>query len=329
MQSDLLDNITPLNAERIITLNCGLGRDSICMLMLCFEGKLWAEGLGNIRPRDLDVVVFSDTGNEWPFTEALIPKIKRLCDEHGVRFLVLNKGDGERNDEPGSWADIEAQAETGGYHYRPALMDDFQSRATVASLGKGDCTDNHKIQPIRRLINDISVVRFGLNNRQWAHPSRAGENDPHVTLIGIAADETSRLHNGAGGPAYVTEAYPLVDMGIAKPDEVSHLKRWQLNHVRKSGCFMCPYQPADWWWALSVREPELYERAVEYERVALERNPRMAATGFRVKGDPITIPEVVERWRAANPDATVTAVLDKTYSRCTKQVKKQQRAALN
>lgn len=302
-----------LNDDRIITLNCGLGRDSLTMLVLCFEGRLEAEIDGErvtVRPEDLDAVLFSDTGREWRHTYRLIPIVRELCERHGVRFDVLAKGD-ER------------------YHRRPDIMSDFQSRATVASLGKGDCTDNHKIQPIRRWLSLRSQERFGRNNRSYSALVRKGEAKPHVTLIGIAADETSRLLNGGHGPAYVTEAYPLVTMGITKAAETPHLARWELGDVRKSGCYMCPYQPAGWFWALSVTEPADYADVVAYEAEALARNPRMAATGFKRDGRPMTIPEVVERWRSQNPDATVSAVLAKEYTRCTKDARAEQRAAFD
>jgi hypothetical protein len=85
---------------------------------------------------------------------------------------------------------------------------------------------------------------------------------------------------------------------------------------------MCPYQPAGWYWALSVSDPDRWAEVVEYERVALVRNPKMAATGHKGPGGkPMTLPEVVSTWRAANPDATVAAVLNKEYGRCTKEAK--------
>lgn len=305
------------NADRIITLNCGVGRDSLTMLGLAIEGRLEVEGLGKLSVRDLDCVVFSDTGAEWPHTYALVDRVREMCRKAGVRFLVLAKGEAPKTTPVSGWEDIEAKAAAGGYHVRDGIMEDFQSRATVASLGKGDCTDNHKIQPIRRLMNDISLVRFGRNNRSYSSLARRGEAPQHINLIGIAADETSRLANGEGRtPAYVTERYPLVTMGIAKADEAPILERWGLGFVRKSGCFLCPYQPIGWFWALSVAEPAIYAAVVEYERVALARNPRMAATGAKKP-----IPEAVAEWRAKNPEATVDAVLDKQYSRCTKEAR--------
>jgi hypothetical protein len=316
-----------LNADRIITLNCGLGRDSLTMLVLCFEGKLHVDGLGTVLPSDLDAVVFSDTGAEWAHTYSLVSKVRELCAAHGVRFVVLAKGE-QTGGEVSSWSDIDVKAAAGGYHARPGIMGDFESRATVASLGKGDCTDNHKIQPIRRLLNDISLIRFGCNNRSYSALVRKGVAKPHINIIGIAADETSRLDNGAGrGPAYVTEAYPLVDMGISKADETPHLIRWSFGHVRKSGCFMCPYQPASWYWALSVEAPETFAAVVSYETKALARNPKMGI-GFRAgRGVPMRITEVVRRWRENNPDATVAGVLSKEYARCNKAARDGMRAA--
>lgn len=308
-----------MNDERIITLNCGVGRDSTTMLCLLFAGQLHVDGLGTLGVEDIDAAVFSDTGCEWPHTYELEPQLARLCAKHGLPFITLAK--------PGCLQDAKYQHAgeedwtdkigAGAYHYRLSVLEDFQSRQTVASLGKGDCTDNHKIQPIRRFLNDLSQHRFGLNNRRYANQVRKGNRQPHVALIGYAADEQRRLNNGEGRtPAYASEAFPLIDMDISKAREAQVLRMWGLDHVMKSGCFICPYQPAGWWWALSVAEPELWGRAVTYETIAMERNPRMAATGFKRKGKPGTIVEMVRSWREKNPHATVADVLAKTYSQC-------------
>ena len=68
---------------------------------------------------------------------------------------------------------------------------------------------------------------------------------PHVP----EADEAHRAIK-TGRPAYEDPIYPLVDMGIEKADEAAILARHGLDWVRKSGCFMCPFQPVGWFWAL-------------------------------------------------------------------------------
>lgn len=318
--------MSALNAHRIVTLNCGMGRDSIAMVCLLAEGKLQHNGR-LLEPRDIDAVVHAHTGNEWNHTYRLFRRIANLCDEIGVPFVELAKGDAR-------------------YHLRPALMDDFQSRATVASLARGDCTENHKILPIRRYIVERARARFGVKDgRAWTSAMKKGASliqsedgtvrpgryiggsdrgigrveDPHLSLIGFAADETARLVESTRSPQYVSEAYPLVEMGINKADEQAILDRHGFGDVRKSGCYCCPYQPPGWYWALFVTQPFTYAKVVAYEAHAMERNPRMNVTGRKVGGRGgrlLRIPEVVSRWRAANPTATVADVLAKKYTRC-------------
>jgi len=271
-------DVAPLNARRVVTLNLGLGRDSFAMLCLLAERSLWVDGRA-IGPGDVDCVVFSDTGREWDHSYALIPKARAMCEAMGVRFLILAKGGaGEKLGAPSSWADIEARAKAGLYHARPDIVTDLNSRKTVVSLGKGDCTDVHKIRPIRKLINDISRLRFGLNNIQWPSAIRRGERVRHLTIIGIAADESSRadksiaMEESGRAPKFVTESYPLISMGVAKTDEGKILARFGLESVRKSGCYMCPYQPLGAYWALSIVNPEAWADVQRYEAESIAAN---------------------------------------------------------
>ena len=327
---------TGVPRERIVTLNLGLGRDSLAMLGLLAEGRLVAEGR-RLGPADIDAVVFADPGAEWSHSLALLPRIRRFCMRHALRFVVIAKPapetwsaylvglpaprtperraalDGRpwRASEPAS---IEEKAATGWYHLRPPILEDYQSRGTIASRASKDCTINHKVEPIRKLVSDLSLERFGLDNRAWGAEVRAGRRWPHLALIGIAADEAERAvfaHPllGGSGPWYATEAYPLIEAGISKADEQPILSRHGFSDARKSGCYLCPFQPIGWFWALRETDPEGWASVVAYEAAALAENPRM----FLVGKTPI--PEAVNAWRARNPNATVEAVLSKDYAR--------------
>lgn len=323
--------------DRIITLNLGLGRDSLAMLGMLVEGTLVAE-TRPLRVTDVDAVVFSDTGAEWAHTLALLPRVRRFCMRYGLRFLHLQKppadlaetylaelpppGDPERaqslaarpwrqGDPP---ATIEARAAGGWYHLRTQIAADYQNRGTIASRSKKDCTENHKVEPVRKAVEDLARERFGLSNREWGAEVRAGNRWPHLALIGIAADEAERalfVHPllGGSGPWYATEAYPLIEAGIAKADEGPILARHGFGDARKSGCYLCPFQPVGWFWALRETDPEGWAEVVAYEARALARNPRMFVTGKA------PLPEMVAAWRAKNPSATVEAVLSKDYKR--------------
>lgn len=327
----------PFNTGRIITLNLGLGRDSFAMLGLLIEGELVVDGR-KLTPADIDAVVCSDTGAEWKHTLKALANARELCFENDIRFLYLRKpaaqgpkgwrkfhADKARGVEFGNTEDlpwmnrrlsIEERASSGFYHRRAPIIEDFGSRQTVVSLQKGDCTDNHKILPIRRLINDLAVARFGINNRRWAHAKSSVRRHQHITLIGIAADESGRVKEYANAPKFITERYPLIEMDIAKTDEQPILERHGLGHIRKSGCDGCPFQPASWFFALQQTNPTRWQELLDYEAVAVAKNPKMFITGKK------PLPEFVANWRAKHPDATLDAILDKSYGRGCAAIKK-------
>lgn len=112
------------------------------------------------------------------------------------------------------------------------------------------------------------------------------------------------------GKVWKRELYPLYEMGITKTDESAILVASKLNWIRKSGCFVCHFQPVDWFWALSVINPPVYQDVLGYEQTARSRNKKWFLKGSK----PLDVQ--VRAWRQANPDATVDAVLDKSYDRC-------------
>jgi len=250
---------------------------------------------------------------------------------------------------------IEKRAAAGVYHLRPELLTDFAWKGTIPLRSDKSCTGNHKVAPIRKVTEDLAIEKFGpwANNTKWGSEvakagminigttkkpnyvwddwvtpehlrnvlaGKAGGRMPHLNLIGLAADETDRLAKGGDvgcfSARYVDEAYPLAEMGIGKPDEQAYLDACGFGDVRKSGCWMCPYQPIGWWWALSVLEPELFQRAVEAEIESTRRDPKLHFTGAKEKKRGLLLPESIARWRERNPDADPTSVLEKQYSKC-------------
>lgn len=319
----------------LLTLNLGMGRDSLAMLCLLRERALEVDGAA-IGPEAVDAVIFSDTGAEWPFTYALVPHARRFCERMGVRFLHLQKppADGPRgwrtnprakgDRTPPAWQlgtaawSIEEKAREGAYHRRPPIREEYMRFGTIAVTSNSSCTDNHKVQVIRRAVSDLSVQTFGLDNPAWGRLVKKGTRRPHTVLIGIAADEPDRIEYPER-PYYERPVYPLFDMGITKDDEAAILRRhgWDVPElpVYKSGCWLCPYQPVGWYYFLLQDYPHLFALVEEYEARALARNPNLHIIAGK-KGRPIR--ETVHRWRQRHPHATRAAVFDKSYSRCEK-----------
>jgi hypothetical protein len=214
---------------------------------------------------------------------------------------------------------IERKAELGGYHRAPPLVEEFSTYSRLNMRSSPECTDRHKIQPITRFIEDLTLAKHGVSlvrgADSWQAQVSRGEAMPHQVLIGFTADEGNRADRGgvaAGHKGWKVERYPLLEMGIGKDDEEAILARHGLGWIRKSGCFVCHWQPIAWFWALSVQNPEAYARVLAYEARALTRNPKWFLKGSQ----PLDVQ--VKTWRKKNPDATVEAVLDKSYARCGK-----------
>jgi hypothetical protein len=77
----------------------GLGRDSVAGLCLLKEGVLTCGGT-LVGPDDIDILVFTDPGAEWPLTYDVWPHVKEICDELEIRAVVQEK---PSLDEQAAW----------------------------------------------------------------------------------------------------------------------------------------------------------------------------------------------------------------------------------
>jgi hypothetical protein len=111
-----------------------------------------------------------------------------------------------------------------------------------------------------------------------------------------------------GGPLYVSEAYPLVEMGIAKEDEQRILERHGLGHIKKSGCVFCHSQPPEWYWVLW----EKARRGDPWAQTSLDRIVayEAASMGYRdSRGQCGKAIFTKKPWQAADPSAPRSGVL--------------------
>ena len=233
------------------------------------------------------------------------------------------------------WVEFEYEslmdkARSGGYHTRAPLVQQFSAYDRMNLRSSVECTDAHKIQPVERLINDMTEAKYGVSLTKYKQWVEEGKAWPHKMIIGFAYDEPKRVRRGLRTNHEITKTgnlkfwwkdniYPLAEMGITKEGEAEVLKAYKykmpgkperdLNWIRKSGCFVCHFQPESWFWALSVMHPDVFEQVVKYERKALTRNPKWFLKGKT------PIRESVRKWRAKNPLATPQQVLNKSYCR--------------
>jgi len=109
------------------------------------------------------------------------------------------------------------------------------------------CTVESKIIPIN------SFVR-----------KRIGRKAEAVEWMGISVDEISRMKDSRD--KWKTKRYPLVDLNMSRNDCLRWMRENNYPEPPRSSCVFCPYHSNKEWQRLKEKEPESFQRAVEYEK---------------------------------------------------------------
>lgn len=130
------------------------------------------------RKYPLDEVVFFDTGWEFPVMYEHIKKCKKICEQHGIKFVTL------RGKKLFDYLMFETKVNErgGGIHY-----------------GYSWCG---------------GACRWGTTEKQKALDEYAEQNIGSIVYIGIAADETKRLEKERAD----FKRFPLAEWGITEAE---------------------------------------------------------------------------------------------------------------
>lgn len=142
------------------------------------------------------------------------------------------------------------------------------------------CTEYLKIKPFEKFVGDDVVYNY----------------------IGIRADEPHRKGYISTKPNIVA-CYPFIDDGIGYDDVIRILEesgmgipdyyKWR----SRSGCYFCFFQQRIEWVGLLENHPDLYEKAMQYERTDPLTNERYTWSPRESLGelkDPDRIAQIVE-----------------------------------
>jgi hypothetical protein len=164
---------------------------------------------------------------------------------------------------------IEEKARKGGYHRRLPLIREYMLLGRTTTRQRAECTVAHKIEPVRALLNDLLVEKYGVTLKWWGEQVKAGLLEPHRMLLGIAYDEPERVRPWEpekGSIWAVRDVYPLVEAEITKEIESRILAERGWGWVHKSGCMGCHYQNAAWFYMVREKHPAMFALLVESER---------------------------------------------------------------
>lgn len=213
----------------LTVLSYGAGQDSTAIL---YKLALDTEFRAKYAPGAL-VVVCADTGNEHKETYEHIEFTKTFCAEHGIEFHHLTA---ERGYHTESWISLE--------HF-------YASHNAIGSKAyPKTCTDNLKISPIYRWLNQWVNERFfpdnDLSQRKQALYSFTAKYGKVSVLIGIAQGEERRIAKTATGTKWMDEnierVYPLVEIGLDRQGCQELFVELGLPCPPPSNCIFCPFK---------------------------------------------------------------------------------------
>ncbi len=214
-------------------LSFGAGAPSLALAIL----NAW----GQVSPR-AQLVVFADTGWEKRRTLELLPQYEAWLGEHDLDVVTV-------------------QAKAGP-------LDDHLRQTSIPipvrfpnGLGKRQCTDKWKIEPIE----------------QYLH-GRYGRDVPLIAQLGLTYDEIHRMK-----PPEVKRnknRWPLIEKRLGRDQCVEIIQMAGLPVPPYSACLGCPLQPVASWRRMAAEWPADFADAVEMDEL-------LRARALEDYGDPV------------------------------------------
>ncbi|HIG73039.1 MAG TPA: phosphoadenosine phosphosulfate reductase [Bacteroidetes bacterium] len=215
------------------------GKDSSALAIYLHDPERWRRALGKTglpprAPLEAPEYVFCDTGTELEETYDYLNRLETYLGTPIQRLAA---------DAP--------PGETPFDHYLKLY------RGFLPSPQMRWCTRKLKLEPYERHVGD----------------------DPVISYVGIRADEPDRVGYISTKPTIQT-VFPFKEDGIVKEDvyrilEDSGMGRPAYYDWRsRSGCYFCFFQRRSEWVGLLENHPELFERAMAYEREDPETGER-------------------------------------------------------
>ncbi len=201
--------------NRLTVLSLGAGVQSTTILLMAIKGEL---------PQP-DVAIFADTGWESKATYKHLAWLKVEAEQHGIPVIIVQ----ERNIRDDS---LNAAELNKGYYLMPLYMD----KGGKHLMGKRQCTDRYKLQPIFHKIRELLDVS-----------RRARIKEGAVEMwIGISIDEAQRM--SLSHSKWLGKRYPLVERMMSRNDCIKWLHdNYEGMSVAKSSCIGCPYHGKKEW----------------------------------------------------------------------------------
>lgn len=218
------------NSERaadaeLVILSMGLGQESTALLYKYVYDK---EFRSKYAPNRF-LVIHSETGNEFPETNAHGLEIVKFCQKHNIEYVSI--------------------VPEMGYHGKgwSSLQDQFTHNRSIMgrSLAKS-CTDRLKVKPFHRYLeNWIADNYITTRGRKSAHKAFAKIYGKVDVWLGFAKGEEKRCRDGEFDEPWknqsIRHVYPLIDEGMDRQACQNYIASVGEVTPPPSNCIMCPY----------------------------------------------------------------------------------------
>ena len=188
-----------------------------------------------------DVAIFADTGNEPKEVYKYLDYLKTFME--GVLPLhIVSKS----NIVEDALADKEYGTNK-GFLTMPVFGIDEDGKK---SLGRRQCTNDYKIQPIHKEVRKILNVK-----------SLRGKKVEMV--MGISTDEIQRAK--VAKQIWQVNDYPLIELDMSRHDCKHYVSTKKLQKPPRSACIVCPYHSNEEWQHLKDNYPTEFKEAVAFD----------------------------------------------------------------
>lgn len=254
-------------------VNFGGGVNSTALLCLAVKEKI-----------PVDIVVFSDTGSERPETYSYLSMFSAWLVSNGLPLITVVRWIRVRGELAGKFIPLHEWCET-------------EKTLPSRSFGMSGCTVKWKQQPVdgflRRQLKDLHAT--GQRVERW---------------IGYDADEPERAERMIAknpDPHLWEWRAPLVERGIGRDGCLRLIANAGLPSPGKSSCWLCPSMKKHEITALGKTNPDLLDRALRIERVAVESGELLSVRGL---GGRLNWDEFLKTQRGIDPPEIACGCFD-------------------
>jgi hypothetical protein len=190
--------------------------------------------------------LFANTGadSENPKTLEYVETVaKPFAEGTGLTLIEL-----ERHRRDGSTETLLGRLE------RSKRTIDIPVRMSNGAPGNRNCTKDFKIRVVAK----------------WLKANGATAENPATVGLGISIDEIERV-NYVSGFDFYKKAYPLIDARLSRASCLAIIESAGLPEPPKSSCWFCPFHKVADWQKMIKKEPVLFQKSVDLERMLNER----------------------------------------------------------